>query len=273
MRPPSVDRVRFLLRAQRFFLPPISYRSYRVWQRNRDVFLRLWKTETGLIFAEPFFVLLAMGFGLGSYVTLNGGQGYLEFIAPGIIASYAMWSAAVECTWGSYIRMEQQKTYDAIIVTPVDIEDVIAGEILWGATRALITACAILVVAALFGLVHSPWALLVPAVAVVEGLMFGSISMFFTSVAPSIYAFNFYYTIFLTPMFFFSSVFFPLSGLPPVVQQAAWFIPLTPVVNLTRSLVSGQLAVSSLADLAWVGLLILLFFPLAVASMRRRLII
>jgi len=128
-------------------------------------------------------------------------------------------------------------------------------------------------VVALFGLVRSPLALLVPIVAVVEGLMFSSISMFFTSIAPSIYAFNFYYTIFLTPMFFFSGVFFPLSGLPPVVQQVAWFIPLTPAVNVTRSLVSGQLALASPADLAWVGLLLLFFFPLSVASMRRRLII
>ena len=271
--PPVGDGRGLRHRVRRFFLPPVSYRSYRVWQRNRDVFLRLWKTEVGLIFAEPLFVLLAMGLGLGSYVALGGGQGYLEFIAPGIVASYAMWSAAMECTWGSYIRMEQQKTYDAIIVTPVDIEDVIAGEILWGASRSLITACAILVVVALFGLVRSPFALLVPLVAFAEGLMFSSVSMFFTSIAPSIYAFNYYYTIFLTPMFFFSGVFFPLSGLPPVVQQVARFIPLTPVVNLTRSLVSGQLSLSSLGDLAWVGLLCLLFFPLAVASMRRRLIL
>ena len=112
-------------------------------------------------FAEPFLILLAMGLGLGTYVVLDEGQRYIEFIAPGIVAAYAMFSASFECTYGSFVRMKFQKTYDAIIATPLNLEDVVAGEIFWGATRSLLTACAILVIAAAFGLVNSPWALLV----------------------------------------------------------------------------------------------------------------
>ena len=185
-----------------------SWRFIRMWQRNRDVFFRLWRSEAPGIVAEPVLVLLAMGLGLGAYVALIDGQRYIEFVAPGIIASYGMFAASFECTYGSFFRMEERKTYDAIIATPLNIEDVIAGEVFWAATRSLITACAILLIIALFGLIDSPLAILVPLLALLQGLMFGAIAMFFTSLAPSIYSFNYFFTLFIPPMFFFSGVFF-----------------------------------------------------------------
>ena len=163
-----------------------SYRSLRVWQRNRDVFFKLWHTEVPGFFAEPVLILLAMGVGLGTYVVLGGS--YLEFIAPGILAAYAMFSSASECTYGSFVRMKYQRTFEAIIATPVNMEDVVAGEIFWGATRSLLTTLAILIVIAAFGLVHSPWALLTIPISVLAGLMFSSIALVVTSVAPTIRA-------------------------------------------------------------------------------------
>ena len=124
-----------------------SWRFIRVWQRNRDVFFKLWHSEAPGFVAEPVIILLAMGFGLGAYVGLVDGQKYIEFIVPGIIASYAMFSASFECTYGSFVRMDYQKTYDAIIATPLNVEDVIAGEIFWGATRAGMTGTVILIIA------------------------------------------------------------------------------------------------------------------------------
>jgi len=250
----------------------ISYRSIRVWQRNRDVFFKLWKSEVPGFFVEPLLILLAMGLGLGAYISLDGSQSYIEFIAPGIVAAYAMFSASFECTYGSFIRMEYQKTYDAIITTPLSIEDVVAGEILWGATRALLTACVVLVVVAAFGVVSSPWALLALPLAVLSGLMFASIALFFTSIAPSVYSFNYYYTLFITPMFFFSGVFFPLDGFPKIVQQLSWIAPLTPAANLTRAVISGELATGTWWGLAIIVGLTSVFFPLSVVIMRRRLL-
>ncbi len=191
-----------------------SYRALRVWQRNHDVFLKLWRSEVPGFFAEPLVILLAMGVGLGAYVALSDNIDYIEFIAPGIVAAYAMFSASSECTYGSFVRMKFQRTFDAIITTPLSMEDVVAGEILSGATRSLMTAIAVLIVVSAFGLVHSPWALLVLPLALLTGLMFASIALFFTSVAPSIYSFNYYFTLFITPMFFFSGVFFPLDSFP-----------------------------------------------------------
>jgi lipooligosaccharide transport system permease protein len=250
----------------------VSYHSVRVWQRNRDVFFKLWRSEVPGFFAEPILVLLAMGVGLGAYVALEDGARYIEFIAPGIIAAYAMFSASFECTYGSFIRMEYQKTYDAIITTPLNIEDVVAGEIFWGATRSLLTSLVVLIVISAFGLVSSPWALLALPIGLLAGIMFASIALFFTSVAPAVYSFNYYFTLFITPMFFFSGVFFPLDEFPQIVQDLSWIAPLTSATNLTRACVTGNPG-----DAAWWSLAIMVgfiavFFPLALYRMKRRLL-
>ncbi len=248
-----------------------SWRFIRVWQRNRDVFFKLWHSEAPGSLAEPIIILLAMGLGLGAYVGLVDGQRYIEFITPGIIASYAMFSATFECTYGSFVRMEYQKTYDAIIATPLSVEDVIAGEIFWGATRSFMTGTIILAIAAAFQLVSSPWALVIPVLAFLEGMMFASIAMLFTSIVPSIYSFNYYFTLFITPMFFFSGVFFPLSSFPEIVQTLSWIAPLTPVVHLTRALINGGFHPELLWALALIIVLTALFFSVSLVAMKRRL--
>jgi len=242
-----------------------------MWQRNRDVFLRLWRTEAPGMVAEPIFVLLAMGLGLGAYVGLIGDQKYIEFVAPGIIASYGLFAASFECTYGSFFRMEERKTYDAIIATPLSVEDVITGEIFWGATRAFITGSVILAVAAAFQLVHSPWALLIPLLSFLGGLMFASIAIFFTSLVPSFYSFNYYFTLFITPMFFFSGVFFPLSSFPKVVQTISWIAPLTPVVRISRALFWGEFHPDLLLALVIIIAYTIIFFSISQVTMRRRL--
>ncbi len=251
----------------RFF----SWRFIRMWQRNRDVFLRLWQSQVPGFIAEPVVVLLAMGVGLGTYVKLGGGQSYIEFIVPGIIASYGMFSASFECTYGSFFRMDEHKTYDAIIATPLSVEDVIAGEIFWGATRACMTGTIILAVAAAFQLVHSPWALLIPVLSFLGGVVFSSIAILYTSLIPSFYSFNYYFTLFITPMFFFSGVFFPLDALPEVVQRISIFIPLTPVVTISRALVSGEIHTGLLGSLAVIIGTSVVFFSISLVTMRRRL--
>jgi len=252
---------------------PFSWRFIRVWQRNRDVFFKLWHSEAPGFVAEPIIILLAMGVGLGAYVGLVDGQQYMDFIAPGIIASYAMFSASFECTYGTFVRMDYQKTFDAIIATPLNVEDVTAGEIFWGATRSLMTGTVILVIAAAFQLVHSPWALLIPLLALLQGIMFSSISVLFASIVPSIYSFNYYFTLFITPMFFFSGVFFPLSSFPEIVQTLSWIAPLTPVVHLTRALISGEFQLNLLWALALILMLTILFFSISLVTMKRRLTI
>jgi lipooligosaccharide transport system permease protein len=249
----------------------LSWRFIRVWQRNRDVFFRLWHAEVPGFIAEPIIVLLAMGIGLGAYVGLINGKTYMEYVAPGIIAAYAMFSACFECTYGTFVRMDYQKTFDAIIATPLSINDVTMGEIFWGATRSLMTGTVMLAVAAAFQLVHSPWALLVPVIAFFEGLLFASIAVFYASIVPHINSFNYFFSLFLTPMFLFSGVFFPLAAFPEIIQKLSWIAPLTPVVHLIRGAFNGDFYLYHvLALLLMVGITCIFTF-ISLITMRKRL--
>jgi lipooligosaccharide transport system permease protein len=250
---------------------PFSWRFFRLWQRNRDVFFRLWHSEGVGAIIEPILVLLAFGMGMGAFIGAIDGQRYIEFIAPGVIAGYAMFAASFECTYASYFRMEHHYTFDAILATPLNVEDITAGEIFWGATRACITGSIILAISAAFQLVASPWALLIPVVAALSGVMFASIALFVTSIVPSIYSFNFFFTLVITPMFLLSGVFFPLTRFPEIVQTLSWVAPLTPVARLIRGLFQGQLQPSMLLALGIIIGWAAIFFSITLVTMRRRL--
>lgn len=252
--------------------PDVSLRALRVWQRNRDVYLQLWKSEVVWPLIEPIVTLFALGVGLGGLVDLGTGQRYIEFIAPGLLAVWPMWAASAECGWGSFFRMENQRTFDAIVATPVSIEDVITGEILWGATRALISTAYILVVIAAWGLVDSPLAVLVMLVAVLPGVMFASISLSYTSVAWSISSLNYFFAVYVTPMYWLAGVFFPVDQLPEWAQKVGWWLPATHAVEVYRALTSGDLEWSHLGDIVWMVVVAAVFYVIALFSMRRRLV-
>jgi lipooligosaccharide transport system permease protein len=249
-----------------------SWRFYRVWQRNRDVFFRLWRFVVPVNFIEPILLLLAFGLGMGAFIGMIDGEQYINFIAPGMIAGFAMFSATNECTWSSYLRMESQYTFDAILATPLNVEDITAGEIFWGATRAFMTATTVLAVSAIFGLVASPWALLILPISLVEGVMFGAISLFYTSIVPSIYSFNYFFTLIVNPLFFLSGVFFPLATFPKVFDTVSWFTPLRPVVVIVRGVFKGEMPENLWLSLVVIVAYILVFFSITLVTMRRRLI-
>jgi lipooligosaccharide transport system permease protein len=222
---------------------------------------------------EPILYLVALGVGLGGFIQAVEGMPYINFIAPALVAISIMYGSFFECTYASFVRMYYQKTFDAIIATPVSVEEVIAGELLWGATRATINSTTVLIVIAAFGLVSSPLFLLLPLIAFLGGLMFASIAMCFTAIAPNIDFFNYPAFLFVTPMFLLSGTFFPLSQLPSAVQTVAQiFLPLTHVVNLTRGLVVGRIEVFLLLSLVWIAVVTLIFFVLSINLMKKRLI-
>ncbi len=252
--------------------PDVSLRAGRVWQRNRDVYLKLWKSELIWPLAEPIISLLALGIGLGGLVELPSGQRYIEFIAPGLLAVFPMWAAAGESAWGSFFRMENHRTFDAMVATPVSIEDVITGEVLWGATRSVISSAYILVVVAAWGLLDSPMALLILPMSFLSGLMFSTIALTYTSVARSISSLNYFFAIFITPMFWLGGVFFPLDRLPETLQRLAWWIPITHVVDVYRGLAIGEPQWEHLLDIAWILGVIAIFYGIVLYSMHRRLV-
>lgn len=256
--------------------PDLSLGAYRVWQRNRDVLLRLWKSEFVAQLLEPVFVILALGIGLGQFVELTNGQDYVEFLAPGLLAMFPMFAAVFECAWGSYVKLEMQGTYRAVVATPVSVDDVITGEILWGTTRSVVNAAYILLVAAVLSpwlpMVSSPWAVLVVPAAVLPGVLFSAISICFASVARAMSQFSYFFNLVVNPMFWFGGAFFPFDQLPAWAQVLGWFIPLTHAVNLYRGLLGGHMHASMVIDLAWLAVASGFFYWLALVGMRRRLV-
>lgn len=235
------------------------------------VYTKLYKSSIVLNFVEPTLYLIALGLGLGAFVKEINGVPYINFIAPGIIASSSMFAATFECTYGTYVRMTYQKTFDAILATPVNLDDLVAGELMWAATKSTFYGAIIMIVISLFGLVDSALIIFVIPVLFLSGLLFAVISMIFTAIVPGIDSFNYFYTLFMTPMFLFSGIFFPLNTLPPVVSKIAFFTPLYHLVNICRSLASGALSRIT-GDIIWIFVVVILLAPCSFRLMRKRVI-
>ncbi|HUM76898.1 MAG TPA: ABC transporter permease [Methanoculleus sp.] len=246
----------------------------RVWQRNLEAFLRTYRVNFIPPFIEPLLYLLALGFGLGTYIEAVDGVPYPVFIAPALVSISVMNSAFYECTYSSFVRMYYQKTFDAIIATPVSIDEVIAGEMIWGATRGVIYAGLMLPVLILFGVAAMPSSLLLIPFAFIAGLLFAGIAMCFTAITPSIETLNYPSFLFITPMFLFSGTFFPLDLLPDAVRCAALAaLPLTHVVEINRAITLEAVSAANLLNLAWIAVATAIFCSLAIRLMRRRLVV
>ena len=247
-----------------------------VWARNKDVFFITWKTNFLPPFLEPILYLLAMGFGFGMLVNTlpvpYDKFSYAQFLGPGLIAISAMYGAFFECTYGSFVRMHYQKTFDAIVATPISMEEVITGEIIWGATKSVINGSIVTVVILAFGLATLPGALLIPFVALLAGLAFGAIAMIFTALVPNIDSFNYPFFLFITPMFLFSGTFFPLTVLPVAVQDVALAFPLTHVATIMRDLCLGTYSYSDLWGCIYLLAITAVSFYAAIYLMKRRLV-
>jgi lipooligosaccharide transport system permease protein len=254
--------------------PNVTRSAWKVWRRNWDVFFKTYRVNFLPPFFEPILYLLAIGFGLGRFVGEIDGVPYVEFIAPALVAISIMNSSFFECTYGSFVRMYYMKTFDAMVATPLSIDDVIAGELLWGATRSLIYATIMLVVFTLFGVIDLPLSLLIIPFSFAGGLLFAGIGMCFTAITPGINELNYPSFLFITPMFLFSGTFFPLSVLPePLLILALAIFPLTHLVNVTRSLTLSQIEPLFFFSLAWIFVFGALFFLLSIHLMKRRLIV
>jgi lipooligosaccharide transport system permease protein len=250
-----------------------TWRALRVWQRNFDVFRKYsLPSLLGPSVGEPLLYLLGLGYGLGTLVGRVDGMPYVEFVAPGMVVSSAMFAAAYECTYGAHVRMVHQKTYEAILTTPLSLEDVVGGDIAWGASKGIFNGTVVLVIAALLGLVRSPWTLAVPLVLALLAGLFAALSLAVAALARSFEFFNYYLTLFVTPMFLFCGVFFPLESLPAWMQRVARGLPVTPVVEAVRGLMQGQASLGLVLPVLWLVPLTLGAFLLAARAVRRRLI-
>jgi lipooligosaccharide transport system permease protein len=254
------------------FAPPrLSFRFFPIWRRHFLVWRKVAATSIIGHIADPMIYLLGLGYGLGSLLPEMGGTSYMVFLAAGTICYSTMNSASFESLYSAFARMHEQRTWEAIMNTPVTLDDIVLSEILWAASKSLMSGTAVLAVAALLGLTHSLLSLWLIPLALLVGLCFAALGLIMTALAPAYDFFMYYFTLVITPMMLLCGVFFPVAQLPPLWQNVSAALPLTHAIDIARPLMSGVVPPSLLLHVAVLLGYALCAFYVSLVLFRRRL--
>ena len=253
--------------------PRFSLRFIPVWQRNFLVWKKLALPSILGNLADPMLYMLGLGYGLGRLLPDVAGVPYLTFLAAGTVCYSTMNSATFETLYSGFSRMHVQKTWEAILNTPLDLDDLLMGEWVWAASKSLLSGLAILLVIWLLQLQESwPLTLWIVPVAFLIGLAFSGLGLIMTALSPSYDFFMYYFTLAITPMVLLCGVFYPTDQLPSILQHVAAVLPLSHAIDIVRPLVLGRVP----PDWAWHALVLFAYgtlgFWLALALTRRRLL-
>ena len=245
--------------ALRLSVPAALTRPTRMVERNLLVYRRTFMVIFSGFF-EPLFYLFSMGFGVGALVgavQLDNGStvAYAVFVAPALLASSAMNGAIYETSNNFFFKLKYAKLYDAVIATPMSLEDVARGEILWALLRGSLYVVGFLVVIAVLGiaglgLISSPLGILAFPAAMVVGFAFAGAGMAATAFVRKWQDFDFL-QLAIMPMFLFSGTFYPISAYPPALQVFVQCTPLYRGVHLIRALTTGNPDVWIAVDVAY----------------------
>ena len=257
--------------ARLYVLPSLSLRFVAVWRRHFLVWRKLAIPSILGNLADPLIMLFGLGYGLGAVLGDVGGGSYFEFLAAGFMASTTMYAATFESLFSAYSRMHVQKTWEAIVNAPMTLEDVLAGEWAWAATKALAAGVCMLAIISVAGYANFPLALAAVPVVVLIGLTFAALGLSVNALASGYDFFSYYMTLFLTPMTMLSGVFFPVEQLPAAILALAQALPLYHGVELVRALLGGTIPGNAPLHLAVLAAYALAAFYLATVLTRRRL--
>ena len=255
------------------YMPPnIFIRLFSVWYRHFKVYTKNIFSNGFPPFMEPLIFLAGMGLGLGGYIADIDNMPYIQYLAIGLPLSSAMFTAAFECSFGTFIRLEFSKTYDGMLTGPLSIENLFIGEIIWAGTKAAFYSTAVLSVLLLCHVIPmTATVLFIPVVGFIVGIMFAPLSLIFMSFVKSINTLNFYLTGVITPMFMFSGIMFPVTNLPKWMQGVVELFPLVHAVNIERALCANSFNVRLIWDLAYCIVFTLVATFIAVRRIRKRL--
>ena len=254
-------------------------RSLRVVQRNMAVYRHSWIVIVSGFF-EPLFYLLGIGFGLGSFVQgIEVAPGFTipfaAFVAPGLLAMSCMNGAIAETIFNVFFRLNYERIYEAMMATPLGIRDIAIGELIWSLFRGTMYAAAFVLVMTAFGLVYSPWVILVVPGAILLGAAFSAAGLAATSFMRTVQDFDLPMGLVVMPMFLFGGVFFPLEVYQRVSPVIPWIIEALPLyrgVHLFRHLSTGLIEPSMLFDVAYLLAFTAIGLWIAMAQMERRLV-
>jgi len=232
-----------------------------------------WKSSTFSSTVEPTIYLLAFGFGFGSLVSTIGGVDYVDFVGTGTVATAVLFSSAFPGMFGTFVKYQFQRTYDAILAAPVDTEELVSAEAIWIAARAAVYGCVPMIVAMFFGLDPAWGMLTVPFIAWIAGFGWANFGIAVAGFSKSFENFNYIVSAVLTPLFLLAGSFFPLDDFPEWAQVLAQFNPLHQLVVLIRDAViygwNGWVDVARLGMLVAFGLLM---WRIAIVAMTRKLV-
>ena len=260
------------MRAKDFRPPLLSLRFANVWRRNFLVWRKLAVASMLGNLADPMLYLLGLGYGLGSFVGEVGGLPYITFLAAGTVCYSTMNTATFEALYSAFSRMHVQKTWDAIMNTPLNLDDVLLAEAMWAASKSFLSGFAILLIIFALGLSHSPMTLWIIPLAFLIGLTFASLGLVMNAVSPNYDFFLFYFTLLITPMVLLCGVFFPTDQLPRALQAVSSVLPLTHAVQISRPLVSGVAPTGALLHvLVLLGYAVTALYAALVLTRRRLL--
>ncbi len=224
--------------------PRLSLRWWPVFARNLLVWRKLAVPSLLANIGEPLLWLVAFGYGLGAMIGRVPTHGqevpYILFLASGSVCMSAMNAASFEALYSAFSRMHVQKTWDGILNTPVQLDDVVLAEMLWAGFKALFSVTVILAVIWALGITRAPRTLLALPVLLAAGVTFASLALVFNAKARGYDFFTYYFAAFLSPMMFLSGVFFPREQLPLVARAVTDWLPLTAAVELVRPLFLNQ---------------------------------
>jgi lipooligosaccharide transport system permease protein len=231
-----------------------------------------WKSSTFSSTVEPTIYLLAFGFGFGTIVSRIGGYDWIDFVGTGTVATAVLFSSAFPAMFGTFVKYQFQRTYDAILAAPVDTEELVTGEALWIATRAGVYGCVPMIVAMFFGLDPAWGMLAVPFIAWIAGFGWAGFGISIAGFSKSFENFNYVVSAVLTPLFLLAGSFFPLDEFPEWAKVLAQINPLHHLVELVRHAVFGWHGWTDLARLAVLILYGLVMWRIAIVGMTRKLI-
>jgi lipooligosaccharide transport system permease protein len=246
-------------------------RSIHVIERNVVLFPHFWKVLLAG-FIEPVLYLLGIGFGIGSLIkSIPLGDGhyvsYAVFVAPALMASSAMNGAIYETTFNMFFKLRHVKLYEGVVATPVGVEDVAAGEVMWAVARGSVYSVGFIVVMLALHLVASPWAILAIPAALLVGIAFAALGAAVTTFVRQWQDLDIV-QLALQPMFLFSATFFPITVYPPALRLFVELTPLYHGIDLIRGLTTGALSTGMLGDVGY--LLAIALVGVTVAALRLR---
>jgi lipooligosaccharide transport system permease protein len=224
-----------------FRAPELSLRWVPVWRRNLLVWRKLAIASVLGNIADPLLYMLALGYGIGSFVPEVGGMKYIAFIGTGMVCQSAMFTSSFEAMYSAFSRMHVQRTWEAIINAPLSLDDVLFAEWIWAASKSVMSVLAILLVVMFLGFGHSWLALWVLPLGFVIGLAFGGFGLVMNSLAPGYDFFTYFFTLVLTPTLLLSGVFFPVDQMPAALRVVAGFLPLSHAIDIARPLLTGRI--------------------------------